>query len=425
MKPKNIYIILLLSIFALIPLLQVISIGGHERFYLKVIVMDNGKPVPSLVYLTAFYPEGFRFISGKKAVDGVAVFWINVNDLKNAWENERKAHGRFALPSFAITVFTNTSKTDFRIITLKWEELKPFILGGYKEIVVKPKHKMKKRILIKPKEEYQEMRMFNFVKLISSLLQPNPPYKPGTYAVLEDYYEESRRVVIFKLKTDPYSEGSIHMQYEAGSTVYVSVDFFLFSVGEWDIGDYLGLSKSDGYNPSPYFVAQNSEVYYSIRATYRWEHWVYYDDITDEKVDECYLVYWCDFDPKSLAFESGDEVDVTYETIVSNKEGNGLPTSGTSVAGIYAEEGEDFNSFEVTCADAGWFIELLANSGKIAEVANFFSLMISVSLKTASYSGFKYSIHIYGEEGMYFNIDRGKSTWEGYTVRYYKVYRVG
>lgn len=83
-------------------------------------MVRKGEPVPSLVYLKVFYPDGFRPVGVERAVDGIAGFWISVNDLRGAWDAEVKRRGRGALPAFAITVLTNDSYADLRIITISW-----------------------------------------------------------------------------------------------------------------------------------------------------------------------------------------------------------------------------------------------------------------------------------------------------------------
>jgi len=424
---KKKLVVALTALMIAATVMPLMILGVHENFCLKIVVMDNGKMVPSLIYLMVFYPDGFRFIAAERALEGVAIFWIPVEPLRRAWENERNLHGRFALPAFAITVFTNTSKADFKVVTLKWKEFKPAVLGGFKEIVIKPRHLMKKKLVIKPaSSSFSRMDTLGAISLLVSILQPYPPYKPGTYAVLEDYYEKAGRVALMKLKTDPYSEGNIHVTYRAGHTVYVSVDFFLFSVGTWDIGDYVGLSSTDEGSAGT-FIPKDTSGYVSISATYRWEYWVYYDDITGEKVDECYLIYWCNFDPKSLSSQAGVEAEVSYEIVKSDVEGKGLPSeSETPVPSMYSYGSTSESGFSVKCVDSGWFIAALETAGKITNpAAILLSLVVNVSVKTSSYQGFIMTADIYGKEGMYFNIEKGESDWGGYPAVYFKVYRTG
>ena len=117
-----------LLIFILVFIIPFIIPFGYlrpdENFCLKIRVIDDDyKEVPCLIYLMVFTPKGFNFVEGRRSIGGVETFWISVNFLKELWEEERENNGRYALPSFAITVFTNDSKADFRIVTLKWKNL--------------------------------------------------------------------------------------------------------------------------------------------------------------------------------------------------------------------------------------------------------------------------------------------------------------
>jgi len=419
---ERIFILIVLALMALptAPLLTAVT----SNFCLVVRVVEDGRPIPCLVYLMAFYPEGFKPIGYARAIGGVARFWIPINDLKSSWFIERSIRGRFALPSFAITVFTNSSKADFRVITLKWSEFKPYALGGYKEVTITPRHKMNKKIVIR---DVQRQISPGLTLLPIARAQPYPPYKPGTYVELVDYLERAGSVVLLKVVPDSYSTANLQVNYVSGHTVSVSVRFFLFSIGEWDIGDYLGLSRStdggDGGMPS---LGQTG--YIIISATYRWEHWVYYDDLTGEKVDECYLVYWKDFDPTSIEYTTtgGVEASVTYEIWRPNVDGKGIPP-GASAMETYASA--TLTGFSTTCTDSGWFIEVLSKLGKISSAAaTAINLVIDVSMETKDYQGFIIAVSFYGEEGMKFNIEKGESTWidsgGNYPAVYFKVYRV-
>jgi len=395
------------------PLIMVMLAYG-DHFLLRVRVVRQGEPIASLIYLKAFYPEGFKAVGAARALDGVAEFLIPVSDLRDAWDAELKSRGRGALPAFAVTVFTNDSYADLMIVTLSWSEFKPYPLGGYKEVVIEPRHP---RVHGKP----INIRPSTLASGVTGS-RPPPPYKdPWTYAELVWREEQNKRVTLTKIQTDSYSRGNIHVTYEEYNTLYVHVDFFFFSVAKWDVGDAYGLYRSERADKGA-FAYENQVKEISIVATHTVEEWVYIDELTGEEVDRCYLGYWYDFQPTTLDVVDGEDASVNYE-VVATRTGEGFGES------MYSW-GSASTTTESTSVDIGWFIDYLVAIGKITNpYAAVSTLIINVQLEAQYTSGFIVTMDAYGETGLTFNIEKGESVWvdawgNEYPAVYWKIYKV-
>ncbi|RLF00272.1 MAG: hypothetical protein DRJ59_07355, partial [Thermoprotei archaeon] len=62
---KKKLVVALTALMIAATVMPLMILGVHENFCLKIVVMDNGKMVPSLIYLMVFYPDGFRFIAAE------------------------------------------------------------------------------------------------------------------------------------------------------------------------------------------------------------------------------------------------------------------------------------------------------------------------------------------------------------------------
>lgn len=259
-------------------------------------------------------------------------------------------------------------------------------MGGYKEVTIEPRFRRKygKQLNIRKPQELKQ--------------SAKPPYIPGTYIELAWRESETKRVTLTKIQTDGYSRGNIHVTYEKYNTLYVHVDFFMFSVGSWNVGDELGLSRAEEYSKGA-FAYENEVREISIVATHVAEEWVYYDDITFEEVDRCYLVYWDDFQPTTLDIADGEEAAVDYYVIAT--------TTGEGFGSTMYAWGSTAGTVEFLSVDVGWFIDYLAAIGRMTNPAAVIpTLIVNMQLEAQYTSGFIVTVSIYGEEGLTFSIER-------------------
>lgn len=388
----------LVCVFVPILLLSVLATfnvwaPNFTHFLLRVRVVEGGRGVECRVFVQAFYPDGFRNIYVGDSKSGEFDVLVDVNDLRSAWDRERELTGCYAQPSFSIVVFTNKSLDD-RIISFDWGDFKPVIYGGVKVVEITPRFTYNETI---SEEE------------AASPLEETPPYPP---VELVDSYQMTMRVTLMKVETSANSRAHIQVGYEAGRTVKVGVDIFLFSVGQWDIGGFLGLSSTKT-NSAAGMVYENSVGRISMEATYRFEHWIYRSG--SNIIREEYKVFWCNFKPETIEYESGEDAKVNYETIAI-KHGTGFSSA------MYSEMSSIYVNYE-SGVDAGFFIDILSRTlKKIKPVAAVLSLIIDLKLTWESYAGLMYGFAAYGSTGRLFYIDKGASQWSSlYKVSYYKI----
>jgi len=400
--PIIIIVLLITSIYLALPW---IFTEAPRKFLLEVKVVRNGKLVPALVYARMLYPEGMRPGGGYVAPKGVAWIWIDHETWKRAWDEERKRTGFFADPTIIITAFTEDNYVGLLPVVLKWEELKPYALGGKKTVTIEPNIKRVKGRPIK--------------------IQEGPSSGSGDVPVLVDEYEKTRRVTLGLVYFDPNIGegcGSLFMCYYYYKKVGISLAFAFMSREDWEI--CFNVFRVGSEQPGVAATVANSdnpEGHISIVVTYRFEHWKYEDPVSGEVYDEEYDMWIKNFYPNTMSNETGECVEIHYWFLKYWGYGKGINEPTYQKYGFQVD-GHDF------AVDLLWFAELLIAIGEmIAEAstwANFIFLFVNLDIG-ATYA-FSYDLEYVIPKDVYVLIHKGRHEFEGelHNVLYWKVKKV-
>jgi len=397
-------IIALLSIVIIYFAYPWVFTEAPRKFLLEVKVVRNGKLVPALVYVRMLYPEGMRPGGRYVAPKGVVWIWIDYEEWKRAWDEERKRTGFFADPTIIITAFTEDNYVGLLPVVLKWEELKPYALGGKKTVTIEPNIKRVKGRPIKIQEG-----------------SSSGPVVP----VLVDEYEETKRVALGLVYFDPSiggGFGSLYMGYYYYRKVGISLAFAFLSGEDWKMCfDVFRVGSDQPGSAATVANSANPERHISIVVTYRYEHWKYINQYTGEVYDEEYDMWVKNFYPNTMSNETGECVEIHYWFLKYWGYGKGFSEPTYQKYGFQVD-GHDF------AVDLLWFADLLIAIGKLpAEAstwANFIFLFVNLDIG-ATYA-FSYDLEYVIPKDVYVLIHKGRHEFEGelHNVLYWKVKKV-
>jgi len=399
-------IIALLSIVIIYFAYPWVFTEAPRKFLLEVKVVRNGKLVPALVYVRMLYPEGMRPGGRYAAPKGVAWIWIDYEEWKRAWDEERKKTGFFADPTIIITAFTEDNYVGLLSVVLKWEELKPYALGGKKTVIIEPNIKRVKGRPIK--------------------IQEGSSSGPGDVPVLVDEYEETKRVTLGLVYFDPNigeGYGSLFMCYYCYKKVGISLAFAFMSGEDWEIGfDAFRVESEQPGSAKTVANSANPEGHISIVVTYRFEHWRYEDPVTGVVYDEEYDMWVKNFYPNTMSNEKGERVEIHYWFLKYWGYGKGI-NEPTYNEYDFQVDGHDF------AANLLWFANLLIAIGKLpakaATWAGFILLFVNLDAYVEAKYAFSYDLEYVIPEDVYVFIRKGRHEFEGelHNALYWKAYR--
>ncbi|MCD6369290.1 MAG: hypothetical protein J7L38_05800 [Thermoproteales archaeon] len=392
------------------------------KFLLEIHVVRGGEHVPALVYVKALYPEGQRFIGFTRAVSGVAWIWVDHGSWKRAWDNERATTGFHAKPSFIVVVFTEDGYVDVKGFVLEWRELKPYLFGGKKNVIIEPRLKRVRGKPIKVAKPAQA----SIIPLLDRFLQPSRALDGK--AVLVDYYEAERRVNLGKIYFDPNigeGYGSLFIGYYQNFKVGISLAFTLLTADVWSINfDFVSIGSSSPGSDKAIANSSNPSGYISILVRYRYERWRYYEN--GELIDESFEMWIKNFYPNTIKAERGQDVSIySWETKYSGcGKGWSEPT--------YSEYDfqVDGTRFSV---DLLWFANLLGVLKKIPEAlesyAGWFTLFVSLNAYQSGALAFAYDLEYIASSNIQVKVVKGKHKFEGnpynlYNALYWKILKV-
>ena len=386
------------------------------KFLLEVHVVREGRHVPALVYVKALYPEGQRFIGFARAVSGVGWIWVDYKPWKQAWEKEKSLTGFHAKPSLIVVVFTEDGYADIKGFVLEWGELKPYLFGGRKAIVVEPRLKKVRGKPIKVARPTQA----SVIPLLDRFLQSSRVL--GGETVLIDYYEAERRVNLGKIYFDPNigkGSGNLLIGYFRGFKVGISLVYTLLSVNTWSIDfDFVSIGSNEPGSSKVTVNPSNPTGCISIVVRYRYERWRYYEN--GEPIDESFEIWIKNFYPNTLSTQAGQDASIyAWDTKYS---GYGKGWSEPTYSEYYFRV--DGTRFSV---DLLWFAGLLDALGKIPETlksyVGWFTLFVSINAYQSGALAFAYDLEYVATSNIQVKVVKGKHEFNEnlYNALYWKI----
>ncbi len=351
-----------------------------KEAYIVVKVYREGVLKPGAVYLRALYPQGFKFIGGGYAKNGVYRFKINVGELASAWAGDRRG----TIPTFLITVFTEDGYAETKAVNIEWIKLTPLSVNTF---TLEPKNKRKRFLRIQEGASCQSMTC------------------PETYgcdycAVMVDTFEYSGRVLLMKAVTNENSSADMSYSYHVDKKAGFSIAVTFFSTEVWEIAGYTWYSRSGGGSAAD-TPGRGETGYISMVMYLRYEKWCFYSNFQLE--DEEVVIYAVDFDPNTLTNKPGYQVPVNQWTNL------GTYTSTDPLKPIYVETEGELGSGRIA-VDIKWFINKLISLAKLPAwaqaAANFASLFLAIKIIYQNVYAFSYSIFIHGDAGTTHTIQR-------------------
>ncbi|RLF02073.1 MAG: hypothetical protein DRJ59_04565 [Thermoprotei archaeon] len=389
------------------------------KFLLEVHVVREGKHVPALIYVKALYPEGQRFIGFARAVSGVGWIWVDYESWKQAWEKEKALTGFHAKPSFIIVVFTEDGYADIKGFVLEWRELKPYLFGGKKNIIIEPRLR---RVRGKPIKVTRSTQA-SVIPLLDIFLQSSRVLDGE--AVLVDYYEAEKRVNLGKIYFDPNigeGYGSLFIGYYQNFKVGISLAFTLITVDVWSIDfDFVSIGSSSPGSDKAIANASNPSGYISIIVRYRYEWWKYYEN--GEPIDESFEMWIKNFYPNTIKAERGQDVSIHVWDTKYSGYGKGW-SEPTYSEYDFQVDGTRFS------ADLLWFAGLLDTLGKIPEAlksyAGWLTLFVSLNAYQSGALAFAYDLEYIAPSNVQVKVIKGKHKFDGnpydlYNALYWKM----
>ena len=396
--------------------------GFHRspfKFLLEIHVVREGRHVPALVYVKALYPEGQRFIGFARAVSGVGWIWVDYKPWKQAWEKEKSLTGFHAKPSLIVVVFTEDGYADIKGFVLEWRELKPYLFGGKKNIIIEP---TLKRVRGKPIKVTRSTQA-SVIPLLDIFLQSSRVLDGE--AVLVDYYEAEKRVNLGKIYFDPNigeGYGSLFIGYYQNFKVGISLAFTLITVDVWSIDfDFVSIGSSSPGSDKAIANASNPSGYISIIVRYRYERWKYYEN--GEPIDESFEMWIKNFYPNTIKAERGQDVSIHVWDTKYSGYGKGW-SEPTYSEYDFQVDGTRFS------ADLLWFAGLLDTLGKIPEAlksyAGWLTLFVSLNAYQSGALAFAYDLEYIAPSNVQVKVIKGKHKFDGnpydlYNALYWKM----
>ena len=406
LRRRIIITVIILVLFSTFLIAPWVFTEAPRKFLLEVKVVRKEKLTPALVYARAYYPSGMRFIGVVKAPNGIAWIWIDYTSWREAWQEEKEERGFFANPTVVLTIFTEDNYVGLFAVKLKWDDLKPYALGGKKTVIVEPKIK---RVKGKPVKisRIAKQSIIPFIRIPKLF-----PEKPPGQAILVDFYEAENRTNLGKIYFDPSignGSGYLSMDYYYYKKVGISLSFAFVSTEEWNIQyDFISIG-SDKPGSADIVVNSNNPVgYISIIVRYRFEHWQYLWE--GEIIDEEYDLWIVNFYPNTMSTEKGLDVSIQFWNIKYEGYGKGI-NEPTYKEHTFEVDGHAF------AVDLLWFAKLLKQLGKIPEaVAGYIGwafLFVHLNAYEESAYAFGYDLLYYVPSDVYVIIDKGKHDFRG------------
>ena len=406
MRKRKLIAAATLALFSVLFTAPWVFTEAPRKFLLEVKVVRRGEPIPALVYARAYYPDGMRFVGAAEAPHGVAWIWVDYAPWRAAWELERTERGFFADPTIVVTAFTEDGYIGLLAVKLKWEELRPYALGGKRTVVVEPNIKRMRGKPIKV-SRIAKQSVTPLMEALRAL-----PNKPPGQAVLVDSYEDENRVNLGKVWFDPNigsGSGYLSMDYYANIKVGMSLSFAFLSGDSWEIMyDFVNIGSSEPGSADIVVNSNKPTGYISIVVRYRFEHWQYLWE--GEVVDEEYDMWVTNFHPNTMSTEKGLDVSIQDWDVKYEGYGNGMDEP-TYKEHTFEVDGHDF------AANILWFAKLLVQLGKIPErltkYVGWAFLFVNLDAYVENAYAFGYDLLHYVPSDVYVVVEKGRHDFKG------------
>jgi len=331
------------------------------------------------VFVKALYPEGLREVGHYKA-EGREIY-IDLRDLRRAWNNYTKQHGLGSEPLLVITVVKD-GNVAIQGVPLKWEV-------AVSKITITPR--------FKPLNS-------SAPPVSSKAIQP----MAGYYEWLDDSEDKNIRAVVAEvISLDSNSWGHLLYYYAAASRI--GFGMYVFTNTEWSQIGYHYIYDVSGDNFKKVYFNGVQNGYIWMNFTYRYERWGIHCD--GQTFYEEY-VYIKSFDPSSLDGADYKPSDVKALPI-DNWETMEYKYSSSYRTPYYTYTVSGSNYFS-SGVDALGFIDYLVMIGKItdaaAQAATLAGLFIDVSYEEISNQAYLVDFEAYGESGTWHTVKKGEAT---------------
>lgn len=243
------------------------------------------------------------------------------------------------------------------------------------------------------------------------------------YRDLVDSYEQTRYVILVKVKPDSETYGNVHYFYAKNEKAGFRINVFIES--EWTSVGFYPISKNS-YGSHHGAFHRGEKYYIWMKVRYRYEKWHVWGKCDGERFDyyEEY-VYIKNFYPNTINGSSSPPPGARMPPIDSWKyEGKYTSTSDDYPYYMKDESSWGSNKFAI---DTLKFINVLRALGKISEKAAnkafAIGLFISVNFVYENVETFHFSIDLYSDPGLSHRVYYGKShDFQWAPVIYFKTY---
>ena len=386
-------------------------VGDFARYQVKLVFRPSDECREKVyVYVSLMYPEGLKQIS-KAAIDlskGKGELLIDLRDLKKAWDEEYRKTGTYAEPLIVISGHTRSGRVFVKGINLFWNNLTRTVSTTLKPL---------KGVNVK------KGIVSSTVKCAGCESKLEPLDGCWEYRDLVDSYEQTRYVLLVKIKPDSETHGFVDFTYFINKVVGFRVNVFIES--QWTSAGFNPISKNEIGNHLGDF-GRGEEYYIWMKVKYRYEKWHVWGRCDGERIDyyEEYI-YIKDFYPSTI--DGG----------TSPKPGSRMPPIDSwKYEGKYTSTRDDKTYYKKTEAswgsdklaiDALKFISVLKALGKIsskaANAATAIGLFINVDFVYESKIAFDFDIGFYSDAGLSHKVYYGRShDFQWAPVIYFKTY---
>ncbi len=238
------------SIIPLIILVQFILIPSVNLAITPslIIDIDNGNNT-YMVFIDILYPQGFKNVY-KAVVRGHSTIYLDVSDVKKAWDRELSLRGRYSKLVVRIVAYDEKGLVGVKIESIDFNRM---LLDNTVRVSF-----AKTQSLSKPS--------------LSTLSGPPITSVVSAIRVLEDSCEWNATILLAMLRLDSTSFGELRYSYsrglEIGFTIYLVVP-------EIQLAGWIPYSRSVG-TIKDVFLKSGESGYVWMTFRYRWERWRVY-----------------------------------------------------------------------------------------------------------------------------------------------------
>ncbi len=279
------------SIIPLIILVQFILVPSVNLVITPslIIDIDNGNNT-YMVFIDILYPQGFKNVY-KAIVRGHSTIYLDVSDVKKAWDRELSLRGRYSKLVVRIVAYDEKGLVGVKIESIDFNRM---LLDNTVRVSF-----AKTQSLSKPS--------------LSTLSGPPITSVVSAIRVLEDSYEWNATILLAMLRLDSTSFGELRYSYsrglEMGFTIYLVVP-------EIQLAGWIPYSKSVS-TIKDVFLKSGETGYVWMTFRYRWEKWrVYGPGLPPDGYVEEY-VYIADFYPETAGTGTTRPADSVLTSIDS------------------------------------------------------------------------------------------------------------